>query len=147
MKLRATIVVGLAMLVTACWWPGPKSTVTPTDVRRNIFLWNGKLITVGGWLGTCAGAECTMFTSKSDMELADIRNYESPEQSEAFGRGLGIGFSERFDQSAALLQHQYVLIKGRVNDECRGFWSACYDRTPDIEPISIELARPPREHE
>jgi hypothetical protein len=66
---------------------------------------------------------------------------------DAFRRGLGIGSGAGFDEAAAPHQHQYVVITGRVNDICRGFWTACTDRAPDLEPISIRLAIPPKEQD
>ena len=65
----------------------------------------------------------------------------------AFERGIGIGSAPGFDEKAEPFQYQYVEINGRVNDVCLSwlFGSSCYDRSPDIEPISIRLAKPPKE--
>ena len=144
MNLRFVIAFGIAMLASACWWPGPEHTVTPTQVRRNIWVWDGKLVTVGGWLGKCSGLDCMMFTSQSDMQAAEMRNSGTREWDRALDRGLGIGFNRDFDRSAAALQWQFVLIRGRVNDHCRGLFGLCYDRTSDLEPISIQPGTPPR---
>jgi hypothetical protein len=80
------------------------------------------------------------------MEVVQAGNYDSDEWHQSFSRGLGVGSAEGFDEAAAPLQLKYVRIKGRVNDTCSGwFGRMCTDRVPDIEPMSIAAAQPPKE--
>jgi hypothetical protein len=146
-RAKALISLALLPLLAGCWWPVPEGTVTPKQVNRYINLWNGKVVTVGGWIGTCAGYDCRLFSTEADMRIVMAGNSDSPEWHKAFGRGLGIGSAEGFDQAAAPLQGTYVLIKGRVNDICHPWLGSggCLDRAADIEPISIQAAKPPKE--
>ena len=78
------------------------------------------------------------------MVIAEARGFDGG-WIEASRLGIGVGNAAGFVEAAAPLQFQYVVITGRVNDICHGFWTECLDRAPDLEPASIKLASPPKE--
>ncbi|HQV04032.1 MULTISPECIES: hypothetical protein [unclassified Novosphingobium] len=108
---------------------------------RNIYFWDGKEVTVVGWLGLCSGLNCGLYPTQKDALTVVQMDSNSDEWSKAVERGLGVGFVGGFDEKAAPLQFHRVKIRGRLNDDCRLFWqNTCYDRVDDIIPISIEPA-------
>ena len=112
--------------------------LTVPQVAEHIHYLDGKIVTVEGWLGKCAGYDCHISPSHDDMYTIVVVDYHSEKWSAAMDRSLSIGGSEAFDQVAAPLQFSKVRIKARINDRC---WSlACTDRADILEPISIKSA-------
>jgi hypothetical protein len=117
--------------------PDPNVPVTVTEVLRNIHSWDGKIVTVDGWLGNCSGFSCHIHETLDDAELlaSGRAGWDN-----AIDRALGVGGGKEFDVSAESMQFNQVRLKARVSDECRG-WGLCYDRSPDLHPISIRQIR------
>lgn len=128
--------IGLSASLAACGAPTPPSLPAdpppnhPVDVNlviKNIHVWDGKIVTVDGWLGICAGRDCAIF---SDAERAGRRNMED------WKSGLSIGSAPGFDAKAKPLQLSRVLLKARINDDC--FPAKCLDRADVLQPIEIQ---------
>lgn len=112
--------------------------LTVPQVAEHIHYLNGKVVTVEGWLGKCAGYDCRISPSRGDTNIIVTVDYHSEKWSAAMDRSLPIGGSEPFDQMAAPLQFSKVRIKARINDRC---WPRnCTDRADILQPISIESA-------
>jgi hypothetical protein len=129
------------LALAACAKPVPTENVSTADVIDNIHAWNGKVVTVEGWLGECQGYNCGIFPALTDARVVVSGNYQTDEWRDAMNRSLSIGSADGFDETAAPLQFKRVRLKARVNDEC---WPAnCTDRANILEPISIEALSPP----
>jgi hypothetical protein len=144
---RALSCAALFGMLGGCATPIAADAVSVPDVIRNIHAWNGTVVTVEGWLGTCAGLDCGLFSSLADARLVAARGNGDPHWLGALKRGLSIGYSERFDRRAAPLQFHHVIVVARVSDECRDPppTTICVDRVDDLWPIAIHAATP-REH-
>jgi hypothetical protein len=136
--MKRSLVLAAILALAACAKPVPSGNVSTTDLIDNIHAWNGKIVTVEGWLGECAGYNCGIFPTLIDARVVASGDYQSDEWGDAMDRGLSIGSADGFDESAAHLQFERVILKARVNDQC---WPAnCTDRANVLEPISIEAA-------
>ncbi len=112
---------------------------------------NGKTITVGGYLGKCAGYDCLLFANR-DGERVFSQQIAALRKAAAQGKKarwvddppfLGIGYDVDFDRKAAPLTHGYVMITGKVTNECRYHGkNGCTDRATDIVPTNIILWQP-----
>ena len=140
--MNKTIALSMAVLagLTACSSNVPVEPVSPVEVLNNIHAWNGRDVTVEGWLGVCKGYDCRIFPTLADAIAVKSSEPSSKEWMAAFDRGLGIGSALNFDELAAPLQFHKVQISGRISDVCRGLHSGCLDRAPDIQPSAIGLA-------
>jgi hypothetical protein len=125
-------------LVSCSSPPPPSSPVQVGQLIENIHAWNGKQITVEGWLGKCEGYECAIFPDPKHASGGTVEDWKT---------GLSIGspldFKEApadFDERAAPLQFRHVLLKARVNDRC--FPNGCTDRADILQPIDIQPWKP-----
>jgi len=100
---------------------------------------DGKTVTVEGWLFKCQDLDCVIFPSKKDLDI--MSNVEMPE---AFKKadsvyklhGVSIGYNANFDHDAKPLQGRHVLLTAKVN---AAEWGGCLDRCAALEPRSISL--------
>jgi hypothetical protein len=147
--------------------------MTPAEVVKNIDRLNGVNVTVGGYLAECFGYDCVLYADEHQAKLARewgkrlraaARTHSAlpgPPAHSWYVNSLGIGSGQsscradkpnecywEFDRQAALLQNSYVLIRGRVTNQCR--WKGepgCTDRSTDLEPTSIRAWKRPGAHE
>ncbi len=145
MKNKTFIVAILGILISGCEKSATKNVTNVADVIANIHKWNGKTVVIEGWLGECGGYDCGLYQSLEDARTVANGDYKTTSWSEAMGRRLGIGYDETFDGNAYFLQFKPVILQARVSDECRRE-STCFDRAPDLSPISIRLNYTKKEH-
>ena len=121
----------------------PADAVSVSEAVGKIYKWNCKEVTVVGWLGTCGGLDCGIFQTLEDARLVERGDSNSSKWSELVNRSLSIGYAENFDDEAQPLQFKYVIIRGRLSDECRREIT-CFDRAAEFVPSSIHPAIPPQ---
>lgn len=138
MSFARTVLLTLVFAVTGCAKPAPLMPVSVQDVIDNIHAWNGKIVTVDGWLGKCGGLDCHIHPTLADAKTIALIDYSNDAWKGAMDRAVGIGYDSKFDQTAEPLQLTRVLLKARVSDRCRGWFVGCTDRAPDLTPISIQ---------
>ena len=136
MRMLFALILTLAM-VSSCAKEVPDKPVSVADVVDNIHAWDGKIVTVVGWLGTCQGYDCGLYPTMRDAEIVATISSDNGGWKIAMGRRVSIGFDEEFDRAAGPLQFSKVSIRGKVSDECRGLFVGCTDRASDLYPISI----------
>jgi hypothetical protein len=130
------------MALTGCglWPANPSRTLEVDEVLKSIHVLDGETVKVRGYMASCAGYDCGLFASeqahKDFWRVLESRNanQETPDF-------LSIGYNDEFDRKAGPLAGRYVVVTGRVNDECRDVRGQplCTDRSPDLEPIAISL--------
>ena len=135
--MRASVLL-FAVMLAACSLSPPEGAVTVEQVRKNIFLWDGKNVQVSGWLGECGGLDCGLYQTLEDAKLVSAGDYHSDAWKAAMRRRLSIGYDENFDLVAGFFQFQRVIVTGRVNSLCSRPDIGCTDRADDIRPISIK---------
>jgi hypothetical protein len=135
---------------------------TVTELVPRIDELNGKTVRVAGYLAECQGYGCDLYPSKQDSaawhrvyeDLRAGRPSKGPDKQpdlpvlgigagEAIdGNGTGDAFA--FDKMAAPFTNSYVLITGKVTNQCRYKGErACTDRSPDLDPTKIAAWRGP----
>lgn len=117
---------------------------------------NGETVRVVGYLADCRVYSCELYPSKQDVavwervyaELRAGRPSKGPPKlpdlpvlgigsGEAID-GDGTGDEFEFDRMAAPFTNSYVLITGKVTNQCRYKGErGCTDRSPDLEPARI----------
>ena len=117
---------------------------------------NGKTVRVAGYLGECQVYSCDLYPSKQDMAVWDRvyaelragrpskRPYKLPDRP-VLGIGTGDAIDDNkagdtfaFDKMAAPFTDSYVLITGKVTNQCRYKGErGCTDRSPDLDPTEI----------
>ena len=143
---RAWLFVVAALLAGCGKSPLLDRPVSVAEVVDNIDALNGKIVTVRGYLGTCAGSDCEIFVNRADSakwwgNFAKASAGEHVEDEHVVY--LSIGSSVDFDRKAAPLQNRRVTVIGTVSNHCRrGFLglfkrNVCTDRADDIRPIDI----------
>jgi len=121
--------------------------MSTVEVLRQIRDLNGQEVDVEGWIEPCSVYDCMLFANKADLEMVQQGKAGSKEWLNAMNRGLSVGEgSWWFNWRADSLRLQRVVIRARVNDECRDPTGkiACFDRADDLQPISVHAA-PPQE--
>ena len=121
------------------------SSKTPIDTKRilsvdtvmqNLDELNGKDVKVAGFMPGCGGYDCSLFSTEQQAKdfwvIANDRK-----RKEKLPKFVEIGWVRGFDEKAAPLAGHYVIVIGRVTNECR---SGCLDRGPNLVPASIALA-------
>lgn len=123
-----------AAAATAACDRAPDRVFSVDEVIANIDSLNGKTVRVGGFLPDCDGYNCLLYRNRS----AAARGGEGEAEF------LGIGDDDDFDNKARPFVGDYVLITGKVDNQCRdkGQWS-CLDRGPEVHPTSIKAWRRP----
>lgn len=151
---RAALIL-LAAAIPACGSGASADPMTVTEVIRSIDRLNGRTVRVVGYLMECGGYECRLYGSRTDKEQGDrfidalMRNAHEGRRREPAGDmpsalGIGPGDDRRFDAMAAPFANSYVVLTGRVTNQCRHYGEpACLDRSTDFEPISIARWHPP----
>ncbi|MDP8993671.1 MAG: hypothetical protein M3N07_01610 [Pseudomonadota bacterium] len=145
---RLTLVL-LAASALSCRSEASGDPMTITDVIANIDRLNGRTVRVAGYLMECGGYECRLYRSQAEKEQGERYFRELVEQANA-GRelnptvaeppflGIGVGENWRFDAMAEPFANSYVVITGRVTNQCRDNGEpSCLHRTTDLEPVGI----------
>ena len=111
------------------------------EVIKHIDRLDGKTIKVSGYLFSCEGYDCGLFPNEAKFrDFGQIVNNHRGGELPDF---LSIGYDEAFDRKAGPLAGRYVIVTGKINNDCRpGGLPSCTDRANDIEPIDIVLAPP-----
>ncbi|WP_125958800.1 hypothetical protein [Sphingomonas koreensis] len=102
------------------------------DADANIGSWNGRTVSVRGWLADpCGDLSCSIFP------VPVKRGQEWPD-----GPRLSIAAETLVEASLTENQGKEVVLKGVLSSHCRSRNIRCTDRAPDITPISITTLRP-----
>ncbi len=136
MKTFIALILTLAF-VAGCTKQAPDKPVLVADVIENIHAWDGQFVTVVGWLGTCEGYDCGLYSTLADAKIVAMDSGSMAKWKAAMDRRVSLAFDRKFDQAAKPLQFQQVSIRAKISDECRGLMTGCTDRAPDIYPVSI----------
>ncbi|ALG60134.1 hypothetical protein VM77_09220 [Citromicrobium sp. JL31] len=135
--LRGVTLLAGAALLSGGAFSVPSDAMSVEEVIANIEAFDGKDVTVHGWLGRCSGYDCGLFVSVEDAEMVENGETGSDEWLAAFDRSLRIGGGSAFDALASTMQFREVVIEGRASSECFQPNTFCFDRASDIEPSSI----------
>ena len=143
MRRRAAFVSGICLLAAASCGSASPPLFTVAELVPRIDELNGKTVRVAGYLGDCSGYECGLYPSKDDFAawtrtIAELRKGNRPEQPRSPVLGIGTGEQSEFDSKAVPFTDRYVVITGKVSNQCRSKGEpACTDRSTDLDPISI----------
>jgi hypothetical protein len=154
------IVAAIALLASSC----RQQQLTVAEAVKNIHSLSGRTVTVGGYLGECSGYECVLYADAAHekrtedwfrrLNQAAQRHERFADRADPLDGALGIGAGKwvcdkgspnqchsEFDEQAAPFLHSYVLITGKITDECRDEQGhgGCTDRSTDLQPTSIRL--------
>jgi hypothetical protein len=106
------------------------------EVRQNLDELNGRTVRVAGFLPGCGGNDCSLFSNEQQVrDFGTIAN--DPARKRKLPEFVEIGSVPGFDEKAGPLVGHYVVVTGRVTNECKG---GCLDRGPDLIPAEIMLA-------
>jgi hypothetical protein len=123
--------------------PSADKVYEVAEILKRCGAFLGKPVQAAGYLATCQGYDCHLFTSKAgaDAWYGYINRGEAT-ASEEPKVVIGIGFeSEAFDAKAAPLQRSYVVIAGRMDERsCDGAGGS--DRSPGIHPTDVRVWTP-----
>jgi hypothetical protein len=129
----------LAVLAVGC---GSKPTIdtshtfSVSEILHNIDSLNGKRVKVLGFMPGCGGYDCSLFAN--EQQARDfLRIASSTGRKEKLPEFVEIGEVRGFDAKAGPFAGRYVVVTGRVTNECR---QGCLDRGPDLVPIDIALS-------
>lgn len=146
--LRGVTLLAGASVLSGCAFSQPANVLTVEEVIQDISSGDsrldGKSVAIGGFLGSCGGNDCGLYSSKKDARIVEYGNASSQEWSEAMDRRLSIAADDDFDRTAFFMQSSEVIVRGKVNatwhappDES-GTQFGCLDRCDDITPVSIQ---------
>jgi hypothetical protein len=144
---RASAILALALCSAGCGSTAPSGVA---EVVPQIRALNGKTVRVAGYLGECAGYECRLFVDEAgwkEFQRAVDRLTRSREpQRWPVHLGIGVGDKFDFDKKAASFTSSYVVITGRITDQCRDDHNepGCLDRSTDLEPTNIQSWSQPK---
>jgi hypothetical protein len=128
---------GVAAIASACSTQNDEA-VPLQEISDNPLRWDGKVVTVEGWLPQCSDLNCFIVPTRADLELVQdgCPGERCDLAIEAFDkRAVSIGYDEAFDRSAKPLQGTHVLVTAKVN---AGQWlQPGLDRSEALQPISI----------
>lgn len=122
--------------------------MTVDEVVERIDRLNGRTVSVVGYLSECGGYDCVLYRDKTVSDewhrygVHFRQNWKNPPPSpRSRWLGIGTGTNFDFDANAAPLRNSYIVVTGRITNECRikGV-PACLDRTTDIEPTDVRRA-------
>ncbi|MFL6728277.1 MAG: hypothetical protein ACJ8FS_17450 [Sphingomicrobium sp.] len=110
------------------------------EVLQNIDSLNGMRVKVFGFMPGCGVYDCSLFAN--EHQANDFwRIADSPERKEKLPQFVEIGSDPGFDAKSGPLTGHYVVVTGRVTNECRPHSrESCTDRGPDLVPIDIALS-------
>ena len=119
--------------------PDTSRTLGVDEALENIDRLDGKKVRISGFLYECELYDCGLFASEAkSKEFGDIVSKRREGELPDF---LSIGYDKAFDRKAGPLAGKYVVVTGRINNDCRpGGVPSCTDRANDIEPLEIVLA-------
>jgi hypothetical protein len=139
--LNAAILLGLAFFAVGCSSKTPidtSHTLAVPDVLENIDSLNGKTVKVLGFLPDCGVYDCSLFVN--EQQAHDFWRIANKPQGEKLPKFVEIGEVRGFDARTRPFAGHYVVVTGRVTNECRGHGHFCTDRGPDLVPIDIALS-------
>jgi hypothetical protein len=141
--------IAFAVMTPGCNSGTFREPMTITDVIENIDRLNGRTVRVAGYLGECRGYDCHLFRNpaeKARLERlfeqaragADSGGGPPPPVDETPVLSIGTGDGNDFDAKAGPFANSYVVITGRVTNQCRfNGRPDCTDRGPDLQPTGI----------
>jgi hypothetical protein len=132
------IVACVALPISACATTHFDAVVSVADVLKNIHSWNGRTVTVEGWLRNCGGYDCGLYQSLEDARIVERGDDSSAVWLQAMDRRLSIAHDETFDAQVAGMKFQKIRLKAGVSDRCHKRFVVCTDRAPDLQPISFK---------
>ena len=145
MRRGATFLLTIGMLVAASCRSASPPLLTVAELVPRIDELNGETVRVTGYLGYCGGYSCDLYPSKEDRarwerayaELRKSKHWAMPDLPVI---GIGSGEQMEFDAKAAPFNERYVVITGKVTNQCRYKGErGCTDRSPDLEPTNIAM--------
>jgi hypothetical protein len=138
--LKFVALGALAVFAVGCGSKAPidtSRTLSVQQVLENIDSLNGRRVKVGGFLPDCGGYDCSLFTN--EQQAKDFwRIANNPGRKEKLPDFVEIGSVRGFDEKAGSMAGHYVVVTGRVTNECHPH--RCTDRGPDLVPIDIALS-------
>jgi hypothetical protein len=157
LKFPGLLIAAAAVSCTSC----QARQLTVEEAVKRIDELNGQTVAVAGYLADCFGYECVLYVNKKEADQAtawwkQVRRGQMRREMSGplVGKyALGIGSGEyvcpdghkngpkcyfAFDKQAAPFRHGYVIITGKLTNECRHDGEfGCLDRTTDLEPTAI----------
>jgi hypothetical protein len=147
--VRSAAILFVALISASCG-PAPPQVLTVKEVVPRIDELNGQTVDVSGYLSACRGYECVLYRTKQDADewkraIAAVSKSKRPlPLPDPPALAIGSGTNFEFDAKAASFTNSYVVITGRITNECRFEGKpACTDRGPDLKPTAIRAASPP----
>jgi hypothetical protein len=127
----------LAILAVGC---ASKRSIDPNrmlsvdEVRQNLDSLNGRQVKVLGFMPDCGVYDCSLFAN--EQQAKDFwKVADGPDRKKKLPEFVEIGEARGFDAKAGPLAGHYVVVTGRVTNECQR--SFCTDRAADLVPIDI----------
>lgn len=122
--------------------PAADTIHTVAKILKQCGAFLGKSVQAAGYLGTCAGYDCHLFSSKTAAEAWYRYSLGSAPDAEEPQAVIGIGGGNAaFDAKAAPLQNSDVVITGRMDEHsCDGRGGS--DRSPGVHPTDIRAWTP-----
>jgi len=155
---RSKAILLLALVMAACGTQPSEKALTVDALLGRIDSLNGQTVRVFGYLPRCEVLSCALYRTKADSEkmdrsmqamrapldsgATDVSNSRIPPlPSLEIGHGATLAF---FDTRARLVAGNYVVITGKVTNQCRSKGKpVCLDRGSDLEPAAIRKAPVP----
>jgi hypothetical protein len=128
MKIRMFPLIAPAALA-ACAEEAPDTynAITVNQAEQNIQAWNGRTVAVQGWLTEpCGQLSCAIFAEPVR------RGQEWPKEPY-----LSIASETLVKPALEQLAGKQVILRGVLSSQCRSSGVVCFDRGPDIIPVSI----------
>ena len=151
MTRPAALLLAMVPATTAsCDWIEPDPPIfTVAELVPRIDELNGKTVRVAGYLANCGGYSCDLYPRKEDVAVwnrafAELRKTRQFRQPDLPVLGIDSGEDFEFDEKAAPFTGSYVVITGKVTNQCRFKGErGCTDRSPDLEPTKIAAWKGP----
>jgi hypothetical protein len=121
---RSVVTLLLALVSTSCDSPVSERVLTVEEVIPRIDELDGQAVSVAGYLSECAGYNCILYRTKADSDemarfMATVHaNPPLPFPDDPM-LGIGSGTNFDFDAKAAPFTNSYVVISGRITNDCR----------------------------
>ena len=105
--------------------PDPYDPISVADARDRLGYWNGRTVSVRGWLtDPCGEMSCAIFPMRTKV------GQEWPDKPY-----LSIASETLVEPALVANAGSEVILRGVLSDECISY--NCSDRAPDITPIAI----------
>jgi hypothetical protein len=124
---RLAPVSGLLVLA-ACAAVQNQPSLTVRDVAGDIHRFDGRVVTIRGWLDECKQLSCGLFQTREEATAHQYGNHM-----------LSIGSTKSFDRQALDRGPAEVILRARVDAACRDPEVVCMDRASELVPVSVRF--------